>query len=457
MRRWLLITPLLLLTQLTHAVSESDFAYGYTLEVDGDGAIYSLTLPEAVYHGLTRTDRGDLRVFNSQGVAVPHHIKRAEQQSRQVQADVSLPLFPLYTDTADAQADEGYHVHIVTNDKGAIIDINYGKAGTDTTRRISAYLIDSSQLKQAPNALLVNWQESEDDFVMNVQVEGSDDLNHWVPLVSRSTLSNLHYGGHNLIQRRIDLPVHKQKYLRLSWQQGKSLMLTNVMAQFPASYQSQDRQWSSFAVTSTDAKHHYYYFDTHSVLPADRVNVELPQPNTLVMVSLESAASKQGPWYPHFHGLLYDLQFEGNQLKTPDQVMRVTTHRYWRLQILSREGQLDGKPKLRLGWIPEQLFFIAQGEAPFTLAYGSARVGPMDTSLAQLLSLDKIKHQQQLIKAAQLGSRIELGNRDKLKPVRPPTDWKRIVLWLVLLFGVAALAFMALRLYKQMDQAGPSE
>ena len=72
MRRWLLITPLLLLTQLTHAVSESDFAYGYTLEVDGDGAIYSLTLPEAVYHGLTRTDRGDLRVFNSQGVAVPH-------------------------------------------------------------------------------------------------------------------------------------------------------------------------------------------------------------------------------------------------------------------------------------------------------------------------------------------------------------------------------------------------
>jgi len=81
----------------------------------------------------------------------------------------------------------------------------------------------------------------------------------------------------------------------------------------------------------------------------------------------------------------------------------------------------------------------------------------MDTSLARLLSLDKIKHQQQLIKAAQLGSRIELGNRDKLKPVRPPTDWKRIVLWLVLLFGVAALAFMALRLYKQMDQAGPSE
>lgn len=457
MRHLLLITTLLLLGQVAHAASESDFAYGYTLEVDGDGAIYSLSLPEDVYHGLTRADRGDLRVFNSRGVAVPHHIKRAEQQTREKQPDVSLPIFPLYADTGDTQAGDGYHVHVVTNDKGAIIDINYGKTGADGTRRISAYLLDCSQLKQVPNALLINWQASEGDFVMNVRVEGSDDLNHWKPVAGRSTLSNLHYAGHTLIQRRIELPLQKQKYLRLNWTDDKSLMLTGVMAQFPASYQSQERKWSTFAVTRVDMEHNYYYFDTHSVLPSDRVNIELPQRNTLVMVSLESAASAQGPWYPRYHGLLYDLQFEGNQLKTPDQSLKVTTHRYWRLQILSHEGQPEGKPKLRLGWIPEQLYFIAQGEAPFTLAYGSARVGSMDTSLAKLLSIDKIRDQQQLIKAAQLGSPIELGNRDKLKPARPPADWKKIVLWLVLVFGVAALAFMALRLYKQIDQTGPNE
>lgn len=457
MRRLLLISTLLMLTQVSQAVSESDFAYGYTLEVDGDGAIYSLLLPEDVYHGLTRADRGDLRVFNSQGIAVPHHIRHAEQQVRQEQPDTSLPIFPLYTYTADPQTGEGYHVHVVTNDKGAIIDINYGKPGADAARRISAYLVDDSQLTQAPNALLINWQDNEGDFVLNVQVEGSDDLNHWMPLVTRSTLSNLHYAGHSLIQRRIELPLHKQKYLRLRWQDAKSLELTSVMAQFPQVYQLQERNWSTFAVTGTDREHHFYYFDTHSVLPADRVNIELPQRNTLVMGSLESAASAQGPWYSRYHGLLYDLQFEGKRLKTPDEAMGMTTHRYWRLQINDREGQLEGEPRLRLGWIPEQLYFIAQGEAPFTLAYGSARVGPMDTSLAQLLSLDKIQHQQQLIKAAQLGSRIELGNRDNLKPAKPPADWKQIVLWLVLLFAVAALAWMALRLYKQMDQTGPNE
>jgi hypothetical protein len=457
MRQMLMTAVLLLLSQLSYAVSETDFAYGYTLEVDGDGAIYSLTLPADVYHGLTRADRGDLRVFNSRGVAVPHHIQRAEQLTKQAQADVSVPIFPLYGDTAPSTTTDGHQVHIVTNDKGAIIDINYGKIGVENPRTISAYLLDCSQLTQVPNALLVTWQESEGDFVTSVVVEGSDDLNHWSPLVARSTLSNLHYAEHTLIQRRIDLPLRKQKYLRLSWSGDKPLMLTSVLAQFPATYQAQDRQWSSFAVTSVDDKNNIYYFDTHSVLPVDRVNIELPHANTLLQVSVESAASQQGPWYPRYRGLLYDLQFQGKQLKTPDQILSVTTHRYWRMQILSQEGQLDGKPQLRLGWIPEQLYFIAQGEAPFTLAYGSARVGPVQTPLAQLLNLEKIQQQQQLIKAAQLGSRIELGNKDKLKPARPPTDWKQIVLWLVLLGGVAALAYMALRLYKQMDHTGPSE
>ena len=190
MKHLLLFSGLMLLTQVTHAISKSDFAYGYTLEVDGDGAIYSLTLPEEVYHGLTRADRGDLRIFNSQDVAVPHHIKRAEQMTKVAQADVSLPLFPLYSDATNTQTADGTHVHIVTNDKGAIIDINYGKAGTDGARKVSGYLLDSSQLQQAPIALIINWQENEADFVTSVEVEGSDDLNHWQSLVTCRCTNN---------------------------------------------------------------------------------------------------------------------------------------------------------------------------------------------------------------------------------------------------------------------------
>ena len=53
-----------MLVTASHAVNRNDFAYGYNLEVDGDGAIYSLYLNEEIYKGLVREDRSDLRVFN---------------------------------------------------------------------------------------------------------------------------------------------------------------------------------------------------------------------------------------------------------------------------------------------------------------------------------------------------------------------------------------------------------
>jgi len=457
MRSFITWFALVLFSPVALAVSESDFAYGYTLEVDGDGAIYSLSLPESVYRGLTRADEGDLRVFNSNGVSVPHHIQRSEQTHKTEQADVKLPMFPLYRDRETGATEKAPNVHIVTDDKGAIIDINYGKVESEDARQVSAYVLDGSQLQNTPNALLLDWPAELGDFVANVSVEGSDDLTHWSLLLARSTLSNLHYAGHALVQKRIDLPMHKYKYLRLNFMEAKAVTLDTVMAQFPASYQSQERKWTSFDSTSIDSSSNTYYFDTHSMLPADRLNISLPDAYTLVQGVVESASSVKGPWYQRYSGLLYRLRYESSQLATPDQSIPVTTQRYWRLRLLGQEVRLDGKPRLRLGWIPETLYFIAQGEAPFTLAYGSARVGPVNTPLKSLMTTDHLRNQLGMIKPAQLGSPIELGNKDKLRPATPPPDWKKILLWLILIFGVAALSYMAMRLYKQMDRTGPSE
>lgn len=431
------------------AASKTDFAFGYTLEVDGDGAIYSVDLPEEVYRGLTRADRGDLRVFNSRGEAVPHTLRHAEQPGKQALPEVKLPVFPLYMESGAVPVPEGYNVHITTNEQGAIIDLNYGK-GTPQTRRLSGYIIDASQLEHLPNALSVTWPAEQGDFVATLKLERSDDLTAWHSLVERATLSNLHYGAHALIQQRIDLPTAKYKYLRLSWQASAPFELAEVQAQFPERDTQQERKWTSFAMTDIDNKEHYYYFDTHAVLPVDRINLALPQRNTLTRVRIDSASDHQGPWTPRYNGLVYNLQVDGNALTTPDVWLGPTTHRHWRVQVLGNGGQLDGATQLRLGWVGEQLLFMAQGEAPFVLAYGSGRVERVDTPLPQLLGSEEVR-QLQLIKAAQLGSRIELGDKSRLETPRPPTDWKRYSLWSVLVLGVILLAWMALRLYREME------
>ena len=154
---------------------------------------------------------------------------------------------------------------------------------------------------------------------------------------------------------------------------------------------------------------------------------------------------------------MYDLQYGDSTLKNPDIHQSVLSHRYWRVTILNGEGKFTGDPVLKLGWIPEELLFVATGESPFTLAYGSARVGPVMAPLTQLLSESTIKQQGHLVKPARLGATIDFGDDSRLQPPKPPVDWKRYLLWAVLVLGVAALAFMALRLYKQMEEQDSKE
>ena len=53
---------------------KNDFAYGIAVHPGKDAPLYRVRLPLAVYRGVTRSDLGDLRVFNSGGALVPHEL-----------------------------------------------------------------------------------------------------------------------------------------------------------------------------------------------------------------------------------------------------------------------------------------------------------------------------------------------------------------------------------------------
>lgn len=436
------------LLQSAHAVEKSDFAYGFALQVDGDGAIYSLDLPEEVYRGLTRADRGDLRVFNGSGDAVPHFIRRAEQRSARQTVASTLPLFPVH-ENGDSQT-PGTHprLHISTDASGAIVDIDYD-ADAVNIEKPTAYILDASQLDSSPAALLVRWPDDQADFVATVSVEQSDDLAHWQNLASGLSLSNLHYAGHTLQQQRLELPLKKFKYLRLRWQSSQALTLNEVGAEFPTRYYAQERLWTPVNIHHIDNENHYYYFNTGSLLPIDRLAITLPQRNTLSQIHVESAVSASGPWRSRYSGLVYDLQFSGKRLTSPQIILDTTSDGYWRLRFDKDTPPPAGNLQLRLGWIPEQLLFIAQGEPPFVLAYASTHVSGSEAPLPQLLNVEEIDADL-LVKTAHLGLALTLGSADNLLARADPPNWQRYALWSVLILGVILLSWMAWRLYREM-------
>jgi hypothetical protein len=87
---------LLLLSQSSAFGAErpEDFAYGMPIHADAQDALYELEIPAAVYRGVTRTDLGDVRVFNGHGEVVPHALRPRASSSSESGAAVSLPGFP---------------------------------------------------------------------------------------------------------------------------------------------------------------------------------------------------------------------------------------------------------------------------------------------------------------------------------------------------------------------------
>lgn len=434
-----------------HAASMEDFAYGYALETQGDGAIYGVDLPQAVYGGLTRADGGDLRVFNGAGEAVPHHIEGVPDSGTQALPPVALPLFPLYGEAGVAAATDERDVRITTDEGGTIVDISYGE-GLHRPPRLRGYIIDGSGLPEGPRMLTVEWPAGQGDLLTTVRLEHSADLTHWRPLVEEATLSHLRFGDHTLVQQRIQLPAAPATYLRLGFQGGQPFEIARLQAHFPERPGHRERRWTAFAVTHRDDQGRYG-FDTRALLPVDRANLALPRPNTLARVRIESAPDPGGPWTRRHDGLVYDLKVAGQPLTTPDIRVAPTTHRHWRVDPLGEGGLPEAAMELRLGWVPERLLFVAQGEGPFVLAYGSGRVGRVDTPLSRLMEMEEVRHRQ-LVRVAGLGPPLALGDRSRLEPPPPPMDWKRLSLWAVLALGVALLAWMALRLYRDMER-GP--
>jgi hypothetical protein len=98
-----------------------------------------------------------------------------------------------------------------------------------------------------------------------------------------------------------------------------------------------------------------------------------------------------------------------------------------------------------VGWYPQELLFVARGDGPYTLAYGSGRVrrddAPIDAVLANLDEESRTR-----IREATLGAPYDLGGKDVLAA---PRSWRREILWAVLIGAVVVLGAFALRLFRE--------
>lgn len=445
----------LLLTACCAAVSyrawaaehPEDFAYAVPIDINGNEALYQLELPQSVYEGAAHADLGDLAVFNGAAEAVPFALKPRPSPTTTSAPLIDLPYFPLQG--SQGTGADALDIRAERNAAGTIVRVISRESKSSATRALSGYLVDASGFKASLKALELDWNTDKAGFSGVMRAEGSNDLIHWSTLASQAPIVNLEFGGQRLVQKTIDLASAQYKYLRLSWPASQKPLTLTSLRGLPADVTVElSRQWKQVRGIS-GAQPGDYEFDLGGHLPVDRVRVVLPEDNTLVSAQLLARDKSDQPWQPITAGVLYRLRRDGLDLGNRELAVARGSWRYWLLRVDQKGGGLGrGTPTMEAGWVPQQLVFVARGNAPFQLAYGSAHATPsaypIETVVPGWRSDSEIE-----AATARTGIQKALAGVSALK--KKP-DYKTYMLWGSLIVGVLVLGWMAWRLMGDMQR-----
>lgn len=425
------------------AARPADFATGMELRLQGEQPFHRIELPLAA-HAQARPDLADVRIFNAEGETVPHAFARGEAAPA-APAPTAVPRFPLH---APAGGHDAPALDVKIEQDGRLISLQSRHRGVSGSAAES-WLFDLSALRQPAQALLLEWPVPANGFSTEARLEGSDDLKAWQALAT-APLLDLAFGGQRLQQKRVPFPASRFRYLRLMTRQPLPALSAAAVDTLPAAALVPER-WLEVPGRAGDAPGEYV-FDLGARLVATRLELKLPQPNTVAPVEWLVRERQRDDWRSVTRATLYRLRRDGADMASPALATGTQAGRYWLLRVDPRAGGLgSGTPVLRLAWRPSQLVFLVRGTPPFTLAFGQRDAAPVQLPLASLLPGYRPGMEADL-PLASTGPAIPLGGRNAPAPGAEdatPPDWKRWLLWGILLLGVGLLAAMARSLLRQ--------
>lgn len=439
----------LLVTALAAATppSRNDYAKGLSVEATYSQPMIETLLPDDVYRTVTRNDLGDLRVFNAEGIPVPHAFCAAPDSTVPEVAEQQLRVFVL---RGREQVYTGSSRVAVETPAGTRVDVQESAPPAAAVVSGLVHIIDARGATEPLRAIRFDWHSSDGVSEVKVRIEASDDLDQWRVIVPTSTLLIARQGGQELRRERIELPRREYQYLRVQRVDGgPPLAINGVIAERVGAAEEIEPVWfNARRLESKEAD--VLLFDAEHVAPVSYARLRLPQENSSISVSLQSRSDEEFPWRSRWSGESYVIVADTARRESPPARFEPTPDRYWRVQIL-KDPQVYQGSLLELGYRPTRLRFLAQGPGPFTVAFGSRRAEISRPAVCDdLLSDVSAADRERMVEVGYPGQILPLGGDEALKPVPKKTPLRVVVLWGVLVVGVALLVGMALSLLKRV-------
>jgi hypothetical protein len=424
-----------------------DYAQGISVAPLSDRPLIEVHLPDAVYQSVTQPDLADVRVFNAEGAAVPHALCASPSEAEPSISHVELPVFDLQTGAHRATNDARIEVNTAS---GAEVRIEESQSGAQALgeTHTAAHVIDARTIEDQLRAIQFEWRSPDGASEARILIDASEDLDRWHTVVPTSALLQITQNAQQLRRERIPLPQQRYRYLRVARiDAGPPLHITSVIAERVAAPETIEPVWFTATLLESTTPNEFL-FDGARLAPISYARLRLLQDNTSVRLSIDSRKHPHDPWRHRWSGEMYAIVNKAERRVSPPAQFDRDYDRYWRVRYAA---PTPTPPTLELGYRPAQLRFLAQGAAPFTVAFGSRRAGPASAQQCNALIADaSASDLQRLIAQGTVGPPRTLAGAVALQPLPKQTPLRLILLWAVLVAGVALLIGMALSLLKRV-------
>ncbi|HMM67975.1 MAG TPA: DUF3999 domain-containing protein [Dokdonella sp.] len=446
--------------QMAAAATPADYARVIPIDTAGDSAAWQVELDDQVYAGSIDPNLRDLAIFNADGQAVPLILSASEAPDAVIEQRAAVPVLPLPPAGREReQAD--LHLLVERDASGRLRRLetqSSDEPGETTATR--EWLLDLGEFDRGIDRLELAWSEPQGDIIARFEVTGSNDLQRWDLLNADATLVVLEQGGARVDRREIALPVTRFRYLRLR-RHDDGAPLGGISAQA-----SRVRRvagvtpvnWiEAEAVDSVDghpASGTQHLYTLRYSVPASQVRITLGSDNALAQLEVLTpfnVVDGKTHWIQRARPVAFRLVQDGDVIDN-GAIALSPGARVRDLRIDSATA-LATTPRLSVGYRPARLVFLAEGKGPFLLAVGSATARfpdyPVEAALATLRARLGRDWQPPV---ATLGDSRSSAGASALQAPKVPLDWKRWLLWAVLIGAAAVVGGIALSLLRGTGQ-----
>jgi Protein of unknown function (DUF3999) len=459
MRRRLAALLTICLAHAARANSPADYAYTFPIETtaqatSGESSAWRVELTPEVYRWVQDADLRDVEVFNAERQPVPFARIALELAATAREQIAMLPVLDLPASTQSPAAGD-LRLVIDRDADGRLRRIDAGEQ-SKPARASRDWLLDASHVEHAIDSLVLSWRAPASGIVAHFAIDASEDLQNWRG-VGDATVLLLEQQGARLERRDIALGGVHAKYLRLHrLDDGEAIVDLHVEAHsLELSRAAPARKWIDATSTPTPpgetapAGTTRFDYSLPSALPIETARIELASDNALAPITLLARADDaSGASWLHIGTLTaFRLRQRDDTLHNGDiDMQNVRRLRDFRIDSTTTIAK---PPRLSLGFRPDSVVFLAEGNAPFLLAAGSVRTHhadyPIQPALASLrASLGKDWQPP----VATLGvARVAAGDA-ALRAPPPPFAWRRWLLGAILLAGAVLIAVFALSLLR---------